>query len=88
MPTISQFYGITIKMYFNDIEGHHLPHFHAKYGEYEAAFTLNGRLIAGKFPHTQLKYIAVWADIHKDELSALWDIMQKSDEYFKIKGLE
>ena len=33
MPTISQFYGITIRMYFDD---HPPPHFHAYYGE-EAA---------------------------------------------------
>jgi hypothetical protein len=29
MPTISQFYGITIRMYFDD---HPPPHFHAYYG--------------------------------------------------------
>jgi len=33
MPTISQFYGITIRMYFDD---HPPPHFHAYYGS-EAA---------------------------------------------------
>ena len=33
MPTISEFYGILIKMYFDD----HAPaHFHAFYGEHEA----------------------------------------------------
>jgi Domain of unknown function (DUF4160) len=29
MPTISQFYGIAIRMYFDD---HPPPHFHAYYG--------------------------------------------------------
>jgi Domain of unknown function (DUF4160) len=33
MPTISQFYGITIRMYFDD---HPPPHFHPYYGN-EAA---------------------------------------------------
>ena len=33
MPRVSQFFGITIAMYFND---HAPPHFHAYYGEYEA----------------------------------------------------
>ncbi|MCC7358009.1 MAG: DUF4160 domain-containing protein [Anaerolineales bacterium] len=32
MPTISEFFGIVIRMYFND---HLPPHFHAFYGEPE-----------------------------------------------------
>ena len=88
MPIISQFFGVVIRMYFDDDEQHHTPHFHAKYAEFEAAFDLDGNLIAGRFPKKQEKYIVAWADIHKDELTALWDIMQKDDQYFKIKGLE
>ncbi len=38
MPVISRFYGISIKMYFND----HLPaHFHAIYGEFVGLYDLN-----------------------------------------------
>jgi len=33
MPTISSFYGITIKMYFQQSE-HNPPHFHVIYGEF------------------------------------------------------
>ena len=33
MPEISRFYGIIIKMYFDD---HTPPHFHAQYGEHKA----------------------------------------------------
>ena len=87
MPIISLFYGITIKMYFNDNERHHAPHFHAKYAEHEASFDLDGNLLAGEFPPKQSKYIDVWADIHKSELLRLWELMQTTDEYFKIKGL-
>ena len=32
MPTLSIFFGIVIRMYFDD---HPPPHFHAIYGEYE-----------------------------------------------------
>jgi len=38
MPIITNFYGIIIKMYFND---HLPPHFHAIYNEYNAIFDLN-----------------------------------------------
>lgn len=75
-------------MYFNDDEQHHTPHFHAKYAEYEASFALDGRCIVGDFPKKQTKYVVAWADIHYDELVALWDVMQSDDQYFKIKGLD
>ena len=88
MPVISSFYGIIIRMYFNDSEQHHTPHFHAKYADCEASFDLDGNLIAGSFPPKQTKYVVAWADIHREELAALWEIMQNDEEYFKIKGLE
>ena len=88
MPIISAYYGVVIRMYFKDTEQHHTPHFHAKYGDHKAVFDLDGNILAGKFPHKQTKYVVAWADIHRDELSALWDIMQTDEDYFKIKGLE
>ncbi|MCL2048767.1 MAG: DUF4160 domain-containing protein [Defluviitaleaceae bacterium] len=88
MPLISQFYGIVIRMYFNDGEHHHIPHFHARYAGSEASFDLDGNIIAGNFPPKQTKYVVAWADIHKDELIALWEIIQNEEQYFKIKGLE
>ena len=88
MPIISSFLGIIIRMYFNDEEQHHTPHFHAKYGDASASFDFDGLILAGTFPKKQTKYVVAWADIHRDELVALWDIMQTDEEYFKIKGLE
>ena len=35
MPTISMFYCIVIRMYY---DAHNPPHFHAFFGEYEAIF--------------------------------------------------
>ncbi|MCC8079285.1 MAG: DUF4160 domain-containing protein [Oscillospiraceae bacterium] len=88
MPIISTFYGIIIRMYFNDTEQHHIPHFHASYGGMKAVFDLDGNLLVGEFPRKQTKYVVAWADIHKDELTALWEVMQTDEEYFKIRGLE
>ncbi len=88
MPLISQFYGIIINMYFKDDEHHHLPHFHARYAGSSASFDLDGNIVAGDFPKKQTKYVVAWADIHKDELAALWETMQSDEQYFRIKGLE
>lgn len=88
MPIISAFYGIIIRMYFKDSEQHHTPHFHASYGGTKAVFDLDGNILVGDFPPKQTKYVVAWADIHRDELAALWEVMQTDEEYFKIKGLE
>ena len=42
MPTISMFYGILIRMYWQDNDRHKAPHFHAYYGDNEAVFTFDG----------------------------------------------
>jgi len=41
MPELSRFYGIIIKMYFNDTQQHHKPHIHAFYGDYEAVVAVD-----------------------------------------------
>jgi hypothetical protein len=48
MPEISRFYGIVIKIYFDD---HLPPHFHAEYGEDEILLNVTTlAVIAGKIP--------------------------------------
>ena len=75
-------------MFFNDQEQHHLPHFHAVYGECSGSFTLDGELISGDIPNKQHKLVVAWATIHQEELEALWKTIQETGEYFTIKGLE
>ena len=38
MPEISRFYGVVIKMFFDD---HRPPHFHAFYGDQEALIAIH-----------------------------------------------
>jgi hypothetical protein len=48
MPRISTFYGIVVTMYHSD---HAPPHFHARYGEYEAQIAIDtGEPLAGYLP--------------------------------------
>ena len=44
MPAISNFFGITIRMYYDD---HAPPHFHAEYQGQTGSFDFSGRLLAG-----------------------------------------
>ena len=52
MPTVSMFYGILIRMYYDD---HNPPHFHAFYNEREALFTLDGKLLKGDFSKKRIE---------------------------------
>jgi hypothetical protein len=48
MPEVCRFLGIVIKMYIRE---HNPPHFHAFYGEYVAAFSIDtGQMIQGELP--------------------------------------
>lgn len=84
MPTISMFYGILIRMYY---DGHNPPHFHAFYGTFKARFNLDGELIEGNMPIKQVKLIAAWSLIHKEELLANWELAKNSEALFNITPL-
>ena len=73
MPTLSSFYGIIIKMYFQQSE-HNPPHFHAIYGEYTGSINIKtGELIEGDLPERALKLIKEWLEIHQSELLEIWN---------------
>lgn len=85
MPILSMFYGIIIRMYYED---HQPPHFHAYYGDYEAVFDFSGEIIQGEIPKKQQKLIAAWCVIHHDELIANWKLTQENESVFKIEPLK
>ena len=58
MPEISRFYGLVIKLLYNDDEQHHKPHVHVKYGEYKASVGLDGEVLAGQIPVKQYRMLA------------------------------
>ena len=82
MPTISMFYGISIKMYFSD---HFPPHFHAIYGDKNGMFDIRTlEMIEGDLNFRARELIKEWGEKHKDELLKIWE----TKEYHKISGLE
>ena len=73
MPSLSRFYGITIKMYFKQSE-HNPPHIHAIYGENVAVIDiLNGEIIEGYLPTKALSLVREWLSLHKDEIKKIWE---------------
>jgi hypothetical protein len=89
MPTISMFYGILIRMFFRDIEKHHLPHIHADYQGEIAIYSIpNGDLLAGELPQSKHKLVVAWIEIHKEDLLADWEMVVTGKKPFSIKGLD
>ena len=76
MPVISNFYGITIKIYFRQSE-HNPPHLHALYGEYMSAIEIKtGKVLVGDLPNKALRLVVEWIDMNRDELMKIWETQE------------
>lgn len=83
MPTISQFYGITIRMYFDD---HPPPHFHAYYGSDSAKIEIDSLEISeGKLRRRTLSLIREWAADHRGELHENW---RRAEAHLQLNDIE
>ena len=72
MPVISRFYGIIIKMYFQQKE-HNPPHFYANYGEYVGVVDINElKIIEGDLPSKASSMVLEWAKNNQAELLNIW----------------
>jgi hypothetical protein len=85
MPTISIFYGILIRMFFND---HAPPHFHARYGEFEATIDIGTlAVIEGQLPRRAFNLVQEWAMIHREELLEDWRLCRENARPTRIEPL-
>ena len=76
MPVLSRFYGIIIRMYFQQAE-HNPPHIHAIYGEDMAAIDIQtGEVLEGHLPPKALSMVREWAAIHKNDLLHMWETQE------------
>ena len=86
MPEISRFFGIVIAMYFRD---HPPPHFHARYGEHEAKFSIDTGLVTeGSLPRRARTLVQEWHALHIDELRSAWQAIRNRETPTKIDPLE
>lgn len=84
MPVIARFYGLVIKMYFQQKE-HNPPHIHALYGEYVGEIDIQTlEMLEGDLPPKALAMVQEWAEQHKKELMHMWD----TQEFIKLPPLE
>lgn len=86
MPIISRFFGIIIRMFFNE---HAPPHFHAEYAEHRAVINIRTlEVIEGKLPRRALELALDWAELHQEELMRDWNLCQQHQQPLEIAPLE
>ncbi len=84
MPTVSQYFGIVIQMFWRDP-----PHFHALYGEFGALIGIRAlQVIAGNLPRRAMQLVIEWAIEHRSELMEDWNLCQTKQLPKKIAPLE
>jgi len=85
MPAISIFFGIIIRMFYNE---HEPAHFHAEYQGQRGKFDFTGRMIVGNIgSKTARRLIKQWAQAHEIELRANWQRMKAGKPLEMIEPL-
>ncbi len=85
MPTVSEFYGIKIRMRYNEKHG---PHFHASYGEFVAQISIaDGSIMHGYLPARAAQLVLEWLNLHRAELTDNWNRMHHGQTPQKIQPL-
>ena len=85
MPEICRFYGIVIRMYFED---HNPPHFHAVYGEFEFEVAIARlEVLEGRLPSRALGLTIEWAAQHQAELLVDWELASTRQALYTIDPL-
>ena len=76
MPVLARFYGIVIRMYFQQAE-HNPPHIHALYGKDMAAIGIqSGEVLEGYLPSKALSLVREWTALHRSELQDMWETQE------------
>ncbi len=86
MPEVSRFYGIVIRIFYDD---HNPPHFHAEYGgEHEVLVNINTlAILSGGLPARALGMVTEWGSLHQRELLAAWERASRLQPPGKIAPL-
>ncbi len=86
MPTISQFYGIIIRMFFDE---HAPPHFHVQYAEYKAVVDIRQlEVTEGKLPRRAQELVLDWAELHQARLLENWVLCEMKQTPHKLPPLQ
>ena len=86
MPELCRFYGIVIRMYFDD---HDPPHFRARYGGDEALVGIETlAVLHGRLPPRAQGLVVEWASLRQAELRDAWERARQLEPLGKIAPLD
>jgi hypothetical protein len=86
MPTVSSFFGVTIRMFFAE---HPPPHFHAAYQGRRALIAIEtGAILYGSLPPGALRLVREWTARHRDELLENWERARSRLPLERIRGAD
>jgi hypothetical protein len=86
MPEISRFFGIIVRMYYDD---HNPPHLHAEYQGNKALLDFQGNMLRGDLgSRTALRLLREWINLHVSELEENWDLARARRDLNKIVPLD
>lgn len=86
MPTISTFFGIAIRMYYDD---HAPPHFHVHYQSHSAIIRIDTlEIVSGTIPNRALAMVLEWAINHRQDLQDDWLLAEAHQPLTPIAPLE
>ena len=86
MPIISAFFGIVVRMYYDD---HAPPHLHAEYQGHKAMLDLHGDVLRGDLrSKTALRLVREWIELHNGELNDDWQLAREGRDIRPIPPLD
>jgi hypothetical protein len=86
VPVISTFFGIVIRMYYQE---HEPAHVHAEYQGQAAVFDFAGNMLRGRIRSgTAVRLIREWLAQHRPELETNWANMKSGRALERIAPLE
>jgi hypothetical protein len=86
MPTISTFFGISVRMFFSD---HPPPHCHVTYQRRRAILSIeSGDLLHGSLPPGALRILREWTIRHRTELMENWERARARQPLERIRGAD
>ncbi|MYA49226.1 MAG: DUF4160 domain-containing protein [Chloroflexi bacterium] len=85
MPELCRFYGIVVRMRYND---HDPPHFHAVYGGDEIQISIdNLDILSGRLPPRAVRLVMEWASLRQEELREAWERRTRQEPIETIEPL-
>jgi len=86
MPIISVFFGIVIRMFYDD---HNPPHIHVEYQGSKALLDFRGNILNGDLQsRTALKLVREWIDFRYAELLEDWELARHGKDIKPIDPLQ